>query len=345
MRYCSTILLSIAAIVANINMAFALELPGYDRIQVEAQHRVRAMEAAIWYPADRKGYKSLVGDSLVFKGTEVYQGPAVKAGSYPLVILSHGSGSNVDNMGWLAGSLAVKGSFVAGVNHPGSTTGDSSPRRSANHWERAKDISALIDSVLSDPVFGHLVDRSRISVIGFSLGGHTVMSVAGARLSQDKYSDYCTKHDYQTADCRFFNIAGVDFAKLPRQKFEQNLRDVRISRTVAIDPAFAYGMTKASLTKISMPVQLINLGEQGKSRWFAVDMGPEGNDLAQSMPNVEYQQILDANHFTFLALCKPMAPQLLIEEGEDPICDDPKGADRAQVHSQLISMISEFLEL
>lgn len=55
--------------------------------------------------------------------------------------------------------------------------------------------------------------------------------------------------------------------------------------------------------------------------------------------------IAPANHFTFLGTCKPDAAEMLEEEGEDPICNDPEGTDRGATHARLVDVIAEGLGL
>ena len=50
-------------------------------------------------------------------------------------------------------------------------------------------------------------------------------------------------------------------------------------------------------------------------------------------------------HFTALPLCKPAAEEILKEEGDDPVCTDPKGTDRAAVHATIINEIAGELGL
>lgn len=40
---------------------------------------------------------------------------------------------------------------------------------------------------------------------------------------------------------------------------------------------------------------------------------------------------------------KPQGRQRLIEEKDDPVCDDPKGADRADVHARAAAAILDFV--
>jgi len=272
----------------------------------------------------------------------VLQGPAIAKGPHPLVVISHGSGGSYQTLSWLADELVNAGYMVLGVNHPGSTTGDSSPRRSIQHWNRPKDISASISALLADPTFGAQVDTQQISMLGFSLGGLSALSLAGARVSKEQYQQYCARFGDKATDCQFFARGGVDLASVSKEEFEADLADARISRTIALDPALGYAMLDESLQKIEQAVLLINLGlEQG--RQVAVDIGPNGNQLVSRIPTAEYQEVVGANHFSFLGLCKTGAEQILIDEGEDPICHEEDGGDRRKLHRDIASRIVQFL--
>ncbi len=322
--------------------ALAEPFAGYDRLTVAAKHRPAPIAASIWYPVGTPTYLGRIGEGALFRGAKAYVGAAIAEGSFPLVLLSHGSGGNMDALAWLSSELALRGALVLAVNHPGSTTGDSSPRRSIRLQERAADLTAALDQVLADPVFASHIDPARISAFGFSLGGATALNLAGARLDRGRYRDYCAAQGQSAPDCVFFAKGGVDLDKLPAAWIGDQ-RDPRVSAAVAVDPAFTYAVTEKSVAAMKLPVLLINLG--GKERWAAVDVGPEGSDLSGRLPEGAYAVFGPANHFTFLAVCKPGAAKILAEQADDPICSDPEGADRAGVHEQIVARVADFLGL
>jgi len=315
-------------------------LPGYDRFDLLADHRARPIAASIWYPAAKPTYRAPVGDGPIFDPTFAFIGPAVASGEHPLVLLSHGSGGNAESLGWLASGLVAEGAIVLAVNHPGSTSGDSSPRRSVDLKSRANDLSAALDMVLSDPVFASFIDQERIGVVGFSLGGTTALGMVGLRFDGAVQDANCTKGP-EAADCIFFHLGGVRFADHPG--FGANTRDIRITEAAIIDPGFGGAVSAETLGDALAGVTLINLG--GTDRLRAVDVGSSGNNLARRLPDARYVEIAPANHFTFLGTCKQGAVELLAEEGDDPICTDPEGTDRATVHDQLIDAIASGLNL
>jgi predicted dienelactone hydrolase len=312
--------------------AVADPLAGYDRFTVVAAHRAAPVAASLWYPAGTPTNRGLVGDNPVFKGTYALVGATIAEGRHPLVVLSHGSGGNMDGLSWLSSGLALRGAMVLAVNHPGSTSGDSSPRRSIRLDERAADLRAAFDTLLSDPAFAPFIDPTRITSFGFSLGGTTALNLAGIRMDRGLYGRYCRERADQ-ADCRFFTKGGVNIDSLPAA-IEADMRDPRIGAAVVVDPGMTYGFTDRSIMAATLPVLVINLG--GAERWKAADVTASGSNLVPRLPDVRYEAIAPANYFTFLAECKPAGRALLAEERDDPVCDDPEGTDRALVHARIL---------
>ncbi|MEF2070974.1 alpha/beta hydrolase family protein [Consotaella aegiceratis] len=335
-------LTALLLMLAGSTGVLADPLAGYDRIAVEAPHRARLVDASIWYPAATATYRVPIGENLVFKGTDGLVGAGIADGKFPLVLLSHGSGGNMDGLSWLSSALALKGALVLGVNHPGSTSGDSSPRRSLRLGERAADLSRALDQILTDPDFGPHIDHSRIAVLGFSLGGTTALNLAGARFDPAGFRDYCARLHNDAADCAFFVKGGVDFDHLP-DDFAAAAGDPRITSTIAVDPGMTGTITPESLAAMTQPILLINLGDE--HRWPAIDVSAAGSGLVDHLPNATYDVVQPAIHFTFLAECKPQAAALLEEEHDDPVCTDPAGADRAEIHKEIITDVAGFLNL
>lgn len=334
----------LAAALATMlpSLATADDTPGYDRITVSAKHRVSPMQGFIWYPQGRKTYMNLIGDDLLFKGKPAFVGAAMADGTYPLVLISHGSGGNMDNMSWLASGISKHGAIVLGVNHPGSTSGDSSPRRSIHLWDRPQDVSAALDHILDDPHFGPHINKDEIYSVGFSMGGYTVLQLAGIQGDKQGYINYCQEMGEAAADCLFFNKGGVDFGHLDTEAFNASYVDPRIKKTVAVDPGITYALQADTVAAVPNPVQLINLGE-GENLWAAIDVSSSGSGLSEALPNGTYTVIAPAHHYTFLGSCKSAAPALLKEQGEDAICDDPAGSDRDVIHERINEAIAKFL--
>lgn len=318
------------------------DLSGYDRFTVQASHRAKPIDASIWYPAKTQTYKTPIGDNAIFYGKSAYMGAAIAEGKRPLVIISHGSGGNMDGLAWLSSGLVEAGAIVLAVNHQGSMTGDSSPRRTVLFEERIADVRAALGKVLQDPNFAPAIDSQRISALGFSLGGNTIMQLAGVNFDRQAYQAYCERLP-DAQDCTFLRQGGVDFTHLP-DSWESNFREPRISQFIAVEPGFSYGMTAASLKTIEKPLLLITLGNKNE-QWKAADMSETGSNLINLIPKAEHAVFAPAHHFTFLPECKPKGEALLREEQDDPVCTDPAGTNRAQIHQQIIAKVSQFLQL
>ncbi|KZL28730.1 Alpha/beta hydrolase family protein [Pseudovibrio sp. Ad37] len=336
-------LLLSALCTLTFSSAFANdELPGFDEITVKTTHRTRPVAGSIWYPVGTKTYKGLRGDNPVFVGNYAYVGAGVKEGKFPLILFSHGSGGNMFSAGWLFSALAKKGAMVVAVNHPGSTSGDSSPRRSILLDERAKDLSATLDTILNDPNFNRYIDQSQIIAAGFSMGGASVLNLAGARWDREKFSQYCKTYKSADPGCIFFSKGGVDFDHLP-DGFIGNAKDERVTKVVSIDPGYTVAFDKASAKDIQIPVQFINIGHQ--DRTFGADLEAEGNNILSLIPDASYAVTDHGDHFAFLPSCKPEGTALLEADNDDPVCTDPEGTDRVEVHEQIQQYMEKFIGL
>ncbi|MEJ8474039.1 alpha/beta hydrolase family protein [Roseibium algae] len=318
-------------------------MSGYDRFDIKAAHRNALVQGSIWYPASTRTYASWIGGNAVFQGNRVMLGAGIKPGRYPLVVLSHGTGGNMDGLGWLSSKLVDAGVLVVGLNHPGSTSQDITPTSAARVWERPQDISAAIDEILADPVFGPNIDQSRIYTLGFSLGGISALQSIGLQMDISAYADYCVKEP-ASQGCAFFARGGVDFRKLDQAKANASYGDPRLAGTIAIDPGLTVALTQDSIRANTKPSLLINLGSD-KTLWKAINVGPTGTQLAARLPGARYLQIAPADHFSFLGLCKKSGPEILREINDEPVCDDPKGADRADIHRQVIEAVRDFIDL
>jgi predicted dienelactone hydrolase len=140
----------------------------------------------IWYPAD--GGAAVEQQRFGPPGQPMFQAApaapnaplAVGAVKFPLIMLSHGTGGTVQSMAWFATALAAHGYIVAGVNHPGNTAmAPYTVQGFMLWWLRAKDISVALDDLLADDEFGPRIDLQRMGAAGFSLGGYTVIELAG----------------------------------------------------------------------------------------------------------------------------------------------------------------------
>lgn len=156
----------------------------------------RTLSVDIWYPAKpRAGAKPVsYADTLpgepprgptpfTAEGLAV-RGAAPDGGRYPLVIVSHGYSGSPAAMTWLSENLASKGYVVAAVHHRDPNISDPS-KAGQPMLRRPLDIAFVARSLQAQARVGALagVDPDRVAIIGYSMGGYGVLTVAGASLN------------------------------------------------------------------------------------------------------------------------------------------------------------------
>ncbi|MEI2297145.1 alpha/beta hydrolase family protein [Ensifer sp. MJa1] len=338
----------VALFIASLATSAQASDVGVREISIPAPKRGIDLKVTVWYPAKVGGEPVLVGDNRIFKGTPTLKNAPVQEGRYPLVVVSHGSGGRIDSVGWLAADLAAAGFIVAGPNHPGSTSGDSTPAETPKLWQRTEDLSAVIDMLTTDAQWKGAIKADRIGVLGFSLGGAAAMEISGAEASLEAYARYCDR--YKRWDCAWYAggkgyvddaevaVDKVDLRSIDRARFEQTNRDPRITSAVLVEPGLAQAYTQDSLKKIAIPMQFINLGSKE-----TIPLAVASEPLAAVVPQGSYAAVAGSDHFSFLPECKEGATELLKTLGEvDPICAATE-RPRADIHADISKLARDAL--
>ncbi|ABF39805.1 putative lipoprotein signal peptide [Candidatus Koribacter versatilis Ellin345] len=308
-----------------------------------------SLSVIVWYPAEASAEEKeqYLGDPPM-----IYAGKAAKDAifapsfnTYPLVALSHGTGGSAIQMAWLGTYLAARGYIAVAVNHPGNNAATGyTPQGFAEGWERAKDISTVIDGMLRDQRFGTKIDPDRIGAAGFSYGGFTMMELAGATADFKGLLAWCQAPENHNACSppempdlidKFTKMQNQPEIKAALDHAGDSYRDPRIRAVFAIAPAIARAFSKDSLAQINIPVAIV-AGEaddqapvESNTKIFAA--GIKGAQLT-ILPN-------GVGHYTFLDvgtdLAKKKLPQLFV--------DNP-AVDRQAVHEQVATMAADFFD-
>ena len=194
---------------------------------------------------------------------DVYWSKAATADK-PTIVFSHGLGSVRTDLRYLAEHLASHGYVVAALEHPGSNetntnaaiAGKSRLLAPQEFLDRPKYISFVLDELAKlnqtdDNLRGKIaIDRSMI--VGYSFGGATALSLAGAELQLSGLKQRCQ------GDLIGFSLGeGIQCAAagLPEERYQ--LRDARIKRAIVMNPTTSLLFGETGLSKIQIPTLIV----------------------------------------------------------------------------------------
>lgn len=195
----------------------------------------------------------------------------------PLIIISHGLGSNRYSYDYLAKHLAAAGFAVLVPEHEGSNakhiqallTGDAEDvAESAEFINRARDISLILDELTqqstTNPALINRLDFEHIGVIGQSFGGYTALALGGATLHFENLMRICpTLEDIETGRDRSLNLSlilqcrALDLASTQTSPEPLSLRDERIDAIIAINPIGSAIFGPEGFEDIDIPVLIM----------------------------------------------------------------------------------------
>ncbi len=225
---------------------------GVRTLRFEDETRSRPVLVELWYPtAQNDPIAELEPSELLWVHPKEVRNAslaAVEKKKYPLVLISHGHRGDRRNFSWLASVLVKRGFIVAAIEHHGNSWHSYDPHVSLRFWERARDISFAITQLLKDPNFGKSVDPNRIGFVGFSLGGMTGLSLAGAKAEN-------VKQIAMQQQARFKEIETEVVEKIDFTEAQQSFQEPRIRAMVLFSPA-TFVFPSATFKKISIPVAL-----------------------------------------------------------------------------------------
>jgi predicted dienelactone hydrolase len=314
--------------------------------------RKQGLTTTIWYPVapDIRETPHDIGapGDPIFRGHPVAEHARVSPAhaTYPLLMLSHGTGGSAVDLDWLASALAANGYIVAGVNHPGNTALEPLTREGFMlWWERATDVSEALDAILADPALGPHIDRDRIGAVGFSLGGYTLLELAGARTNLQAFRDFCQSsaadaicHPREMNRLKGDDTNRDDFSpemKASMARAGDSYRDRRIKAVFAIAPALGEAFDSASFADVAIPVSLL-AGTDDVTAPVKTNI----DRIASLLPSATIMLVPAAAHYTFLDTCLPAVAERLAD-----ICVDHPDVDRDKVHEEAVERVMDFFQM
>jgi predicted dienelactone hydrolase len=267
------------------------------------------------------------------------------AGPFPLIVLSHGTGGSAQMMAWLARVLTSRGYVVAAVNHPGNNALEEYTAEGfLIWWERARDLTTVIDMLIHDRQFGRVIDPDRIGAAGFSLGGHTVIEIAGGRTDPARFQKFCRSRKTDgCVDPPEFPDLFARWAELEatNQAFRdavsqsgRSYRDARVRAVFAIAPALGPAFIPDSLRRITTPVAIV-AGTNDR----IVPIGSNAQLLAKLTPRASFTLLAGVGHYTFLATCTDHG-----RRARSQLCADSSGIDREEIHQLTADRAARFFD-
>lgn len=162
----------------------------------------REVVTEIWYPA------------IIPEGEGVPEGglrdaePDTSGTPYPLILGSHGGGSNRLSMAASGSHLASHGFVAAAMNHAGDILTD-----------RPLDMLFVLDQLaaIDEGPLVDVIDTDHVGIAGGSKGGYTVFALTGARIDPDYYLEWCTDHSDRI--CQYGYPGALERARAYREQF------------------------------------------------------------------------------------------------------------------------------
>ena len=182
----------------------------------------------------------------------------------PVIVISHGLGSDRGTYAYLAQHLASYGFVVAVPEHPGSNarqlqaliSGSASQVTEPREFvDRPLDIKYLLDELdylnRSDLTFRDRLNLEQVGIIGQSMGGYTGLALAGAQINVQQLNIDCTMNTLNLSlllQCRALNL----FQPIP------NFRDERIKAVLAISPIGSSLLGEADYASLRVPIMIVS---------------------------------------------------------------------------------------
>jgi predicted dienelactone hydrolase len=284
----------------------------------------KPLEIGIWYPSRATPVALGLGPTTM---TVASNGP-VEGSALPLVVMSHGTGGSYLGHADTAIALADAGYVVAAVTHTGDNYADQS--RSVFIMDRPRQISRVIDHMLSTWDGHASIDPARVGMFGFSAGGFTALVSIGGIADFAKIGPMCREHPADFA-CQLIAKTGGSVA-VP---LESSAQDRRIKAAVVAAPALGFTFSPDGLKNVNVPVQL------WRAESDVILPNPRYAEAVRlALPDApDYHVVPNAGHFDFLAPCSSA-----LAERVPAICTSAPGFDRAAFHQAFDAAVVSFFD-
>ena len=235
----------------------------------------------------------------------------------PLIVISHGLGSDRTTFAYLAAHLASYGFAVAVPEHPGSNAAQlqalinglaSEVTPPAELIDRPLDIKFLLNELKRS--FAGRVNLQQVGVLGQSFGGYTVLALTGAKIDFELLNKECGPSNDSLnlsllLQCRAIELLARDY----------QLSDERVKAGIAINPVGSILFGKSQFSQIQVPLMLVAGSDDTVAPALPEQIQPF---TWLTTPNKYLVLLKGGTHFSTLQRSEkdiPLPPQVL---GSDP---------------------------
>ncbi|MBL0161421.1 MAG: alpha/beta fold hydrolase [Bryobacterales bacterium] len=264
----------------------------------------------ILYPSEAAEQNETLGPYTI----SAARNAPVAAGTFPLVVLSHGTGGSPLVYRTLAAHLARNGFVVLLPEHPRNNRNNNELAGTAAILaNRPRHLRLVADWAFLDDALAAALQPGAFSIIGHSLGGYTALAAAGGA---------------PTA----FPHESPDHVSRPIEVTP----DPRVNALVLLAPASPWFMAPGALSAVRVPILMLTAEKDPHTP------REHGEIIRRGLPAetpLEHRVVPNAGHFSFLS---PF-PQAMIAPSFPP-SQDPAGFDREQFHHHLNAEVLSFLD-
>jgi predicted dienelactone hydrolase len=173
-------------------LALLVATPCHAQTQDEIFELLRRRPTAPATPAEKPPAKPMQSATIAGLAVAVWMPPDATPRPMPAIVFSHGFRGCNTQSSFLMRALAEKGYIVLAPNHRDASCTRLARNRGPeerfgrpNAWtdhtyeDRRNDVAGLIDALTHEVAWSSLVDAKKIGLAGHSLGGYTVLGLAG----------------------------------------------------------------------------------------------------------------------------------------------------------------------
>lgn len=274
---------------------------GIRQLSIRDEKSLSNFPALVQYPTEQAPEGTTIGP---YRFDATLDAPLAD-GKFPICVISHGGGGSHLLYRSIATYLAAEGFIAVSPEHPHDNRNDRSQSNTdLAAVNRPRHVSLAIDAILADAFFVGGADRSRICVIGHSMGGYTALALVGAQ---------------------------------PWSRTGQAIptrADSRVSCAVLLAPSTDWFLTPTSLQNVRTPLFVLAAEHDRVTPPNRIEQALAG--LPRSTRLI-FKVVPGAGHYSFLT---PFPAKMRNPDFAPSM--DPDGFDREQFHLELPRMIYEF---